>query len=136
MTNLYGPCFHILARCGYSGNGCGAQEQGIKVPLENKFCDMTFVLGYDPYKLTKATKRLSISVNVISTSLSLKYQKYIDFDPSCVFSLDVFSTDDSLAKFLGAYDNLPHYHHSYNFPYCLNAEAYFGKERNNYEIVK
>lgn len=74
MTNLYGLGFHILARCGYNGNGCGAQEQGIKVPLmENNFRDMTFGLGYDPFKHTKASKRPSISVNVIFASLSLKY---------------------------------------------------------------
>lgn len=90
MTNLYGLGSHILSRCRYNGNGCGAQEQGIKVPLENNFRDMTFGLGYDPFKGTKAPKRPSISVNVISSSLSLKYHEYIDCDPSCVFSLYFF----------------------------------------------
>lgn len=99
--------FQILARCGYNGNGCGAQEKGIKVPLENNFRDMTFRLGYDPFECTKASKAPSISVNVISTSLSIKYLEYIDYDSSSVFSLDVFHPDDSLVEFLGLYDNLP-----------------------------
>lgn len=41
--------------------------------------------------------------------------------------LDIFATDDSLVEFLGVYDDLPHYHHNHGFPYCLNVEAYFGK---------
>lgn len=85
MANLYGPSFHILAKCGYNCNGCGAQEQGIKIPLENNFCDTTFGLACDPFEHTKASMRPSINVNVISTSLSIKYPEYIDCDSSSVF---------------------------------------------------
>lgn len=77
MANIYGPSFHILGKSGYNGNGCGAYEQGIKVPLENNAQETSFVLGYNPLKTTKASKISSISVNVIfsSASLSLKHPK-------------------------------------------------------------
>ncbi|XP_057813248.2 LRR receptor-like serine/threonine-protein kinase RGI5 [Cryptomeria japonica] len=112
MANIYGPVFHILARCRYDGNGCGAQEQGIKVPLENKFHDMVFGLVYDTFKRTKASKRQSISVNVIYASLPINYPEYIDRDCSSILTLDIFPTDDSVVGLLGAYDNLPRYHHN------------------------
>lgn len=45
MDNLCGPGFHILVKSGYNENGCGAQEQGIKVPRENNCHETTFGLG-------------------------------------------------------------------------------------------
>lgn len=47
MASLYGHGFHMLAKIGYNGNGCGAHEQEIKVPLENHICDTSFRLGYN-----------------------------------------------------------------------------------------
>lgn len=129
MVSLYGLGFYILAKIGYNNNGCGAHEQGIKVPLENNFHETYFTLRYHPFKSTKASMRPSLNDNVIfsSNSLSLIHPEYID-NNSNQPSQDEFSTNDSLAKFLGAYDNLPRYHHNYGFPYCLNVEAYFGKD--------
>lgn len=68
MTSLYGPGLHILAKNGYNGNGCGAQEQGIKVPLQNNARETSFRLGYNTFKPTKASKRPSLYVNVIFSS--------------------------------------------------------------------
>ncbi|GLJ11025.1 hypothetical protein SUGI_0140700 [Cryptomeria japonica] len=136
MDDRYGHGFRIFAKHGYHGNGCGTHEQGIKVPLENNLHNYAFGLGYNPCKCTKASKRPCISVNAISTSLSMQHPEYIDEDPSCACAFDVFSTDDALAEFLGAYDTLPRYHHNRGLPYCLNTEAYFGKEIDNDEIVK
>ncbi|GLJ36816.1 hypothetical protein SUGI_0742690 [Cryptomeria japonica] len=68
MANRYGCGFHILAKSGYSGNGCGANEQGIKVPLEHNMHEYSFGLGYNLSKPTKASKRPSLNVNAIFSS--------------------------------------------------------------------
>ncbi|GLJ23982.1 hypothetical protein SUGI_0456270 [Cryptomeria japonica] len=136
MADRYGRGFHIFAKHGYHGKGCGANEQGIRVPLETNFHNYAFGLGYNPWRHTKASKRPCISVNAISTSLSIQHPEYIDEDSSGDCALDIFPTDDALAEFLGAYDTLPRYHHNRGLHYCLNTEAYFGKEIDNDKIVK
>lgn len=68
LASFYGPSFHILAKSGYDGNGCGANEQGIKVPLEHNTHEASFRLGYNPSKPTKASKRASLNVNAIFNS--------------------------------------------------------------------
>ncbi|MGI4370309.1 hypothetical protein ACR2V4_27340, partial [Klebsiella pneumoniae] len=73
MVDCYGSGFHIFAKHGYHGNGCGAHEQGMKVPLETNFHNYAFGLGYNPCRRTKASKRPCISVNAISTSLSMQH---------------------------------------------------------------
>lgn len=139
MAILYCPSFHILASSGYNGNACGVNEQGIKIPLENLPREASFGLGYNPFKPTKASKRPSLNVKIIfsSNSLSIVNPQLIDLDSSP--SLDIFSTDDSLAVFLGVYDNLPRYHCNCGFPCCLNVEAYFEKDttlgNNNKKMI-
>lgn len=127
LQNIYGLGYKLVSQLGYDGKGCGPNEKGIWIPLEPKPRHHNTGLGYC-HMGRKAKPWLA--VNMISADpLPLKFfhPKLID---ACIspneIPLDLFPSKESLKEFLGAYDGMPSYHHKCQFPYCLNAQAYFG----------
>lgn len=96
MVDQYGPRYWFLAKHGFYGQGCGKHEQGIQVPLSNDIYDHSFGLGFNPYKQPFFFPNVN---HIYSGSLKLTNPHLIAFDQST--SLDVFSSNDALADFLG-----------------------------------
>lgn len=60
--------------------------------------------------------------------LKLVHLELIDSDASPnKIPLDLFPLEESLKEFIGAYEELPSYHHKDWFPYCLSTQEYFRK---------
>lgn len=83
MKSLYGHGFQILYKnCNYVGNGCGVNQQGIKVPLEAVAYNSSTGIGYRSLKPTKAYHHPTLNINSISTSsrLNMTYPEMIYMD--------------------------------------------------------